>query len=487
MLFQLLKNRAKRYSQQVAVVDERRSVTFAQLFEETSATAIHFQAQGIDPGDAILLGVPPSIEFFAAFYASAAVGGIVLPVLPTGRIPQLMIQRNPVMAIGDSSFLDEARRLCGDRIRRLEWSRDIGLRPALKFGRFTRARVYRDECVVAVSSSGTTGTPALYDRAQSLLVRRGELRAEILGITPEDVLLATRPFNSGSSLNTHVVTPIVAGCRVVVQARFGRFQAADAIEREKVTVLYGVPYIFELLATIPAAHPVDFSSLRLCISGGAALADSVASAFTRRFGKPLRQLYGGSHIHPAFTCNLGGVAGAVGHTFGVFPMVVLGEDGKPQKTNTIGELAFDYTRTARRWKKYLRDNPNRRGRYIHTGDLGRADEQGNVFIVGQKSKFIKVRGNRVEPAEVEAVLRTHPAVQEAFVYGIDRGLPTEAVAAVVSGEGVGEVELLRHCARRLDGYKCPRTIEVRPTLPRNTQGKLARAILEEEVAGAHEG
>lgn len=486
MLIRLLEKQARLHGEKIAVVDERRRVGFAQLFEEASAAASHLRGQGILPGDPVLIGVPPSVEFFAAFYGCAALGAVILPVLPSGRIPQLMIDRNPAAAIGDPSFLDEARRLCGGGICCVPWSRDDGLREPVPPAPFKRARVWRDQCAVGVSSSGTTGTPALYYRSQSLLVRRGELRAEVLGITPDDVLLATRPFNSGSSVNTHVVTPIVAGCKVVVQERFRRFQAADAIGREKVTVLYAVPYIFELLATIPPAHPVDFSSLRLCIAGGAALADSVAANFAARFGKELRQLYGGSHIHPAFTCNLGDARGAVGKTSGVFPIAILDESGTPLQANAIGEIAFDYDRTARPWKKFLRENPNRRGRYVCTGDLGRTDERGNVFIVGQRSKFIKVRGNRVEPAEVEAVLRAHPAVREAFVYGIDRGRPTEAVAAIVSGESANELELLRHCARRLDGYKCPRKIEVRASLPRNAQGKLARTVLEEEVAAAHE-
>jgi hypothetical protein len=84
------------------------------------------------------------------------------------------------------------------------------------------------------------------------------------------------------------------------------------------------------------------------------------------------------YIHPAFTSNLAGVPGAVGQTFGAFPIAVLDEEGHAQKSGEIGEIVFDYTNVARPWKKYLRANPNRRGRYIFTGDLGKTDAQGNV-------------------------------------------------------------------------------------------------------------
>jgi long-chain acyl-CoA synthetase len=347
---------------------------------------------------------------------------------------------------------------------------------------FAGRKILREECVIGVSSSGTTGSPSIYYRSQELLVRRAEFRARSLEITPQDVLLSARPFNSGSSINSHVIMPLVAGCKIVVQERIRRFQAADAITRERVSILYAVPFVFELLASIPADYPADFSSLRLCISGSAPLADSVSQAFTRRFGAEIRQRYGGSHIHPAFTFNLAGVPGAVGQNFGSFPIAILDDNRQPVGADMIGEIAFDYSRIARPWRKYLRENPNRRGRYILTGDLGRMDRRGNVFIVGRKSPFIKVHGNRVEPAEVEAVLRSHPAVREAFVYSTNPGKPGEAVGAIVVAKSVTAGDLIRHCAERLDGYKCPRKILLRSALPRTPHGKLARSVLEKEIA-----
>jgi long-chain acyl-CoA synthetase len=482
MLYKLLAKQARVYGHRTAIIGETRALTFAQLFEETSSAAAHLKAQGCKQGDSIIIGVPPSPEFYVAFYAAAALGLVILPLLPAGRIPQLIIDRKPTVAVGDQKFLQEAQRYCEALRKSIPWTRQSGLGAVGAGTRFRRPKIFRAECAIGVSSSGTTGTPSIYYRSQELLVRRAELRAEAFGITRDDVLFSTRPFNSGSSINSHVVTPLAAGCKVVVQERFKRFEAAETIGRERVSVLYAVPYIFELLASIPTDYPVDFSSLRLCISGGAPLAESVANSFFRRFNIELRQLYGGSHIHPAFTCNFGEVRGAVGQTSGPFPIAILDGNGSIQKPDAIGEIAFDYARAAKRWKKYLKNNPNRRGRYIYTGDLGRADEQGNVFVVGQKSAFIKVRGNRVEPAEVEAVLRSHPAVQEAFAYPLDRGMSSEAVAAVVVGDSVLEGDLLRYCAQKLDGYKCPRKIEVRRSLPRNSQGKLARKLLEDEIA-----
>jgi len=483
MLYRLLSKQAKLYGDKVAIAGEERSLTFSQLLDESAATAAYFQDRGSRLGDPIVVGLPPSPEFYVVFYAAAAVGMVVLPVLPSGRIPESIVAKKPPWAAGEEPFLEQARAYCDSLQHTLVRQPKRGLVEMDSGSRFSRKKIFRAECVIGVSSSGSTGTPTIYFRSQELLVRRAEFRAESLGITPDDVLLSARPFNSGSSINSHVVMPMVAGCKIVVQERIKRFEAAGAIARERVSVLYTVPFVFELLASIPRDHPADFSSLRLCISGSAPLAQSVADAFSRRFGVEIRQRYGGSHIHPAFTYNFAGVPGAVGQTFGPFPIAVLDDDGNVQQPEIIGEIAFDYKRVAHPWKKYLERNPNRRGRYIYTGDLGRTDKEGNVYIVGRKSPFIKVRGNRVEPAEVEAVLRVHPAVQEAFVFGIDRGKPNEAVAALVVAHRVKDVELIRHCAQRLDGYKCPRKILFRSALPRTAHGKVARSVLEEEVAG----
>jgi len=484
MLYRLLIKQAEIYGDKIAVAGEERTLTFRQLLDEATATAGYFQARGAKIGDAMILGLPPSPEFYVAFYAAAALGLIVLPVLPSGRIPQLVVDRMAKFAVGDKQFMKQSRALCPALKQVVEWNCKEGMIYRRSGTPFARNKILRDECVIGVSSSGTTGTPSIYYRSQELLVRRAEFRANSMEITSQDVLLSARPFNSGSSINSHVIMPLVAGCKIVVQERIRRFQAADAITRERVSVLYAVPFVFELLASLPGDYPADFSSLRLCISGSAPLAESVSDSFTRRFGVEIRQRYGGSHIHPAFTFNLAGVPGAVGQNFGSFPIAVLDDNRQTVGADTIGEIAFDYNRIVRPWKKYLRQNPNRKGRYILTGDLGRMDGHGNVFIVGRKSPFIKVHGNRVEPAEVEAVLRSHPAVQEAFVYSTNPGKPDEAVGALVVAKSVTAGDLIRHCAKRLDGYKCPRKILIRGTLPRTPHGKLARSVLEKEIASS---
>jgi long-chain acyl-CoA synthetase len=475
VLYAELVRQSKKNPDKTAVVEERRSLTFAQLRENVDATAAYLQQLGIGVEERLLVGIPPSPEFYIFFYAAAALGATVIPVLPSAKLSAQFLKTDPVLAVGSREFVDNCSKSYPTLRATILWDRLSGLRVPEPVHPFRRKHVMRQEQVVAVSSSGTTGIPTVVFQSAELLLERAKLKARILGVSSDDVLLSIRPFNNGSSINNHVVVPLVKGCKVVVFERFERFKTIDAIARERVTILYAVALVFELLAAVPLSYPVDFLSLRLCISGGGPLSKYIHDRFHQRFGIWIRQRYGATQIIPAFTYNRAGVPGAVGQASGPFPVTVLNEHKKPARPEQIGEVVFNVPKFPAQWKKFFINHPHRRGRYIFTGDLGRLDKDGNLFIVGRKSSFIKVGGNRVEAAEVENILRTHPKVKEASVFPIRAGQIDEAVgAAVIAAGKVEQRELIEYCSQRLDSYKCPRQIAFKKSLPRNDNGKVIR-------------
>jgi long-chain acyl-CoA synthetase len=478
MIYQLLASQAQTLGHKVAVCGEDRRLTYEQLYRDASRAARHFESLGLRPSDPILIGVPPSPDFFVAFYGACALGLLALPVLPSGKVSDPIQEVHPVAAIGDDHFLATVRGRCKTVKNEIKWDRSNGLDVQSSGMGFVRSRIFRTENVLGVSSSGTTGDPQLYLRPAESIVSRARLRSQVQGIREEDVFLATRPFNSGSAINAHIILPLVVGGRVVVHERFERFKAVQAIASERVTVLYAVPFIFEMLVSISDRYPSDFSSLRICISGSAPLPQHVSKRFYERFGLRIRQRYSGSHFYPAFSYNLDGPPDSVGRVDGYFPIAILDESGGPAEPNQMGEIVFSLATLPLDLRPLAEKNPNRQGAFIFTGDLGQYDAAGNVYVVGRKSPFIKVAGNRVEPAEVEYVLRSHPQVKEALVHGTRLADADEAVAAVVVAESeVSREDLLRYCAARLDGYKCPTRIEFRDSLPRSPHGKILRASL----------
>jgi long-chain acyl-CoA synthetase len=470
-----LAQQARHRSHACAIIGERRRLDYRQFLDEVDDAAAYLESLQLKAGEPIIIGVAPCPEFHVVFFAACALGLLVLPALPSGKIPALMVQAGPRAAVGSASFLREARARCGGVTHFLEYGPDETFRFSRRAANWSRARACRDEPILAVSSSGTTGEPSLYPRSARQILNRAEMRAAAHQLRADDVLFSTRPYNSGSAINNHVIMPVFVGCSIVVQERFERIKAADAISRERVTVLWAVPFIFEMLASVPQERTLDFSSVRMCVSGSAALSPAVAQRFEERFGLIIRQRYGGSQIHPAFTFNLDGPRDSVGRIDGMFPIVILDDDGNELVAPRIGEIAFDVAKSPPLWRKTLEANPNVRNGYLRSGDLGRADELGNVYVVGRKSAFIKVGANRVEPAEVENVLRLHPKVSEALVYAVKIGDVEEAVHAdVIARDGANERDLLNFCAQHLDGYKCPRRIFIKDDLPRNVHGKIIR-------------
>ena len=487
MIYRQIKRWASKDPERIIIVGERRTLTYRQLLEEVDACAAYFQSREIKAQTPILIGVPPAPEFYVAFFAACAVGATAIPLLPSSTGIAAPVRHSaPAMAVGSRAFLNAVRSQLPCLRDELLWDSKTGLHLPPGRQHFKKDRLIREEKVLALPSSGSTGEPMLRYRSAEIVVKRAQLRADLTAITSDDVLLTTRPINSGAGFSFHVTLPVLAGCKVVVHEKFQRFKAAETIATKRVTVLNSVPLVFELLASIPNSYPADFSSLRLCMSGGAPLSRYVREKFYQRYAIHIRQRYGGRHFSPACAWNYSDVADAVGQKSGPFPLTVLNDDGRESGTDQIGEVAFDYSKMARIWKKALKENPNRRGKFLHTGDLGRIDADGNVFIVGRKSRFVKVASNRVEPAEVENVLRSHPLIRDAVVYALDAGTRNEAVAAIVAASPkVTFSDVLNFCAARLEPYKCPRRIEFRRSLPHNAHGKVIRHIFEKASDQPH--
>ena len=478
MLYNALEISAQKYPDKRAVIGEHRALTFAELVQQVRQVVRYFQNLRLGPQDHLVVGIPPSPEFYVLFFAAATLGVKMIPVSPSGKFSSQIKALGPITIAGGKDFVATAQR-SGVQLRQIiPWDKKLGLLITPPAGRFVRLKRVRQEAVLGTSSSGTTGEPVIFMRSAESLLRRAQLGGIAWGIKSKDVMLSTGPFTSGVNVNYHLILPVILGATVAVLEKFHWRKVVEMAPREQVTVLFAVPMIFDLLARLPSSYHPDFSSFRLCISGGTHLPDDIADRFHRRFDIRIGQGYGGVHFAPAFTVNGGQTPGAVGRKDGLFPVRILDGKGNATGAGKIGEIAFDTLGIKNRWARMaLSRNPNRRGRYVYTGDLGRLDKRGNLFVVGRKAALIKVGANSVIPAEVEDVLRSHPRVQDAVVFPLRTGQTNESVGALVVRNGrLTREELIDHCARQLDAYKCPRAISFRKSLPRNNHGKIIRYI-----------
>ncbi len=361
MLYRALVGQSKKNPKKVAVVGERRSLTYGELLKQVHAAAVYLRKRGFRAGDHLILGIPPSPEFYTLFYAAATLGIVTLPLPPAGKISSRVKTRKGVAIAGSNAFLDNARNFGFDISLIIPWSKKHGLRIPTNSGKLIREKLVSTDDVLGTSTSGTTGEPVIFARSAAELYHRAKLRIEGMKICRDDVLLSVGPFTSGVNAVFHLVLPVISGCQVVVLEQFDRRKTVDAIRDRKVSVLCSIPLTFEVLAYLPKNYSADFSSLRLCISNGAPLSKNIYQRFRERFAIGIGQMYGGSDFAPAFTFNRGDAAEAVGQRSGPFPTKVVDDNGHELPNGRIGEIVFDLGAVSNRaLKSVLLRNPNRR-------------------------------------------------------------------------------------------------------------------------------
>jgi long-chain acyl-CoA synthetase len=260
-----------------------------------------------------------------------------------------------------------------------------------------------------------------------------------------------------------------------------RDHALEVLERERATVFPAVPFIFRLLAEAPGHG--DLSALRLCLSAAAALPRPTFEAFEQRFGVPIRQAYGSTETG-AVSANLDEdpwtTWRSVGRPLHGVEIAVRDAAGEPAADGRIGEIAV---RSPAMTHGYAgRPELNRdvfAGGWFLTNDRGRVDEEGRLHIAGRKKLLIDVKGDKVDPVEVEDVLAVHPKVHEVVVVGVESGAEGEDLikAVVVPDGGCEARELIRFARERLSNYKVPQMVEFRDEIPRGASGDVLRKYL----------
>jgi long-chain acyl-CoA synthetase len=435
-----------------ALVHRDERVTHSDLLDRVERCAEGLAARGVGPGDAVAVLLPNGPAFVTAFFALTGLGAIVVPL-------------NPQFKPDERDFCFRAcdvREVLSDELAVAEL---VEQHPRRRLG--PRAP---GDTLVYQFSSGSTGRPKRLARTH------GQLWAEANSYTfigPDDRLFCAIPLFHTYGMGCCLIAAVRHGATLVflddphpfVLRRVG---ALELLERERVTVFPGVPFNFRLLADAPAT--ADLSSLRLCFSAGTALPRETADAFRARFGVPVRQLYGCTEAG-TLTADLDPepVADSVGTPVGrVEVRIEAGEVAVSSPAMTRG-----YSDTAELNARVFRDG------WFRTGDLGRVDAAGRLYVTGRKKLLIEVAGHKVDPVEVEDVVLTHPAVREAVVVGVANGGGREETvkAVVVPADGCGEREVIEFCSERLANFKVPQIVEFRDEIPRSPLGKVLRKYL----------
>ncbi|MFJ9543813.1 AMP-binding protein [Streptomyces sp. NPDC101225] len=482
-------------------VSSGRTLTYAELAGLVGRLAAGLAAEGIGKGDVVALHSPNTILFPVVLYATTTVGGTVTTLSPLAapdEIAKQLIDSETRLMVSVSALIESARaavevvrRMTGRDIEILVCDSAEGHRPVLGLLGDGDVPAYEfdaaEDVAVLPYSSGTTGVPKGVMLTHRNLCTNLEQMAGLHQVEEGDRVIAILPFFHIFGLTALVNGALRRGATVYVHARFDLEAFLTSLERDRITHAYVAPPVMLALAKHPAVGNVDLSGLRRIICAAAPLDAGVQAAVADRLGVEVGQGYGMTELSPVSHLhadgNLGEPAACVGHLLPSTQARLVDPDtGLDVAEGEPGEV---WIRGPQVMKGYFgrpeaTDATVDADGWLHTGDIGRVDEDGNWFIVDRVKELIKYKGYQVAPAELEAILVQHPGIADAAVIGVHDeagGEIPKAFVVPMTGVSISAAEVMAHVEGQVAPYKRIRRVEFIEAVPKAASGKILRRRL----------
>jgi long-chain acyl-CoA synthetase len=480
---------ARRAPGRPAVVFGDRVLTYGELDREAGRVAAGLSRAGLRPGERVCLHLANRPEFPLAYYGCHKLGvtPVALNVTYAREELRYIIADSEAAAILSAppfaAQLPEAGETPTVRVRV-----GTGEPGAIGFEAFAAHPPMRavdgdrEDLAAILYTSATTGRPKGVMLTHANVVSNTHATVHHLRMTPDDAGLCALPLFHCFGQNFIMNALVAAGGTMVLQERFVPADFLAAIARHRVTILYAVPTMYILLlAGDLAAH--DLSPLRLSFSAAAMLPGDVESRWTTASGLPVSQGYGLTESSPFATYNHEHRhrPGSVGTPIENVEVRVVDEQDREVPDGELGEIVIRGPNVMRGYLGKPEDTAwTLRGGWLHSGDIGRRDDDGYFYVVDRVKDMVNVAGFKVFPREVEVVLFEHPAVAEVAVLGRPDPIKGEVVRACVvlrAGHSATADDLIDRCRGRLASYKVPVVVEFLTALPKSPTGKILKKNL----------
>lgn len=510
MLRQKLAEIAQKYPQKTAIVEGSSSITYQELYAQVEGLGKGLSSLKISYDDCIAVVLPNCTEFVVSFYATAKLNAVFLPLNHLFKEEELnyyINDSNGKVIITDIARAELCQQIIAKSERQIELITVDAAHPSSTYFYDLilpedRESGTEDNVVLPWEnflyqySSGSTGRPKRVGRTQHNLYHEVTNFTETVKVTPADNILCLVPMYHAHGLGNCLLAALHNGATLVILEQFRqkgtpmeapfvfrRSRVLELIEQEQITILPAVPYIFKTLAETPDSTDVDLTSLRLCFSAGNFLSKEIFEQFQARFAIPIKQLYG--------CTEAGSVAidlddadkpyGSVGRPMQNVQIQIISDHNKILPVGEVGEIVIKSETLTSGYHNMPELNQEAfKDKAFLTGDLGRIDESGRLYITGRKKILIDTGGRKVDPIEIEDVLITHPNIKEAVVVGAKSPLAGEIIKAVIvthSNQICDDREISDYCKTKLAAFKVPRVIEFRNEIPKSPLGKILRKAL----------
>jgi long-chain acyl-CoA synthetase len=485
MLLEKIIEQGRIRGNQIAIVDDHRSITFRQLRHGSNIMAGHVKKIAGDQ-ERIGLLLPQSSAFAVAFVGCRWIGRIVVPLNYLLRPPELLAicQDAGLKTVFTIRFFKELAQALAAAGIKVVFMEDLSFKKIPWPRRLNPRRP--DDTAVIMYTSGTSATPKGVmltnanldsDVQDSIVQARFDAHMTFLGILP--MFHALGLMGCG-------LAPLSLGCKVIYQARFNPAAVLQAIQQYKIQIVIAVPTMFAHMASAKGAAREVFSSVVYAISGGEPLPQTLVEKYRDQFGITLLEGFGLTETSPMVSFNTpwANKPGSVGKPLPRVELRVVDDNDKPLGPNQDGEL---WVKGPNVMKGYW-NKPQETAAaltsdgWFKTGDVARVDDNGYLFITGRKKELIIMAGEKIVPTEIEEVIRQHPAVLLAAVIGTKDPQRGEVPVAFVQlepdiAEKPDAAQIRAFVRSRLAPYKTPRDVYFLEAMPCSPTGKILKREL----------
>ncbi len=507
----LLEDSAREVPERTAIVCGDTTLSYAQVNAAANQIANGLVQAGIKKGDTVALSCPNMPYFPIVYYGILKAGAVVVPlnILLKGREiayhlrdasakAYFCFEGTPELPLGETGFtafqeVDSCEHFFLITANPSAPSPHASARTLEMLmhdqpDRFETVATHPDDTAVILYTSGTTGQPKGAELSHLNMLLNARLSDTMYPRADHDVHLITLPLFHSFGQTVQMNTGFYNRATLVLLPRFTPDAALRLMEQQNVTFFAGVPTMYWALLNHPGAGKYDLGkiarNLRLCISGGAAMPVEVMRAFEEKFGVKILEGYGLSETSPVATFNRldrERKPGSIGLPVWGVSVRIVDQNDQDVGVNQVGEILIRGHNVMKGYYKRPEATAEAmRHGWFHTGDVGRRDEEGYIYIVDRVKDMVIRGGFNVYPREIEEVLMTHPAVSLAAVIGVSHPRHGEEVKAFVilkEGAKVTEAELVAWAKENMADYKYPRIIEFRTALPMTATGKILKQEL----------
>ena len=486
-----------------AIADGERRLNYQQLNRRVNRLAGALQGLGLQPGDRISILSYNRLEFVEVIMAAAKLGLILVPLNWRFTPTELAFNLNDSGAetlLFDADLAELAKGVM--ETTPLKQYIVFGEKPILNAHAYEsllagysesepqiNPRPNLDTPHIIMYTAGTTGKPKGAILSQGASFWNALNLNLALDFTSADRNLAVLPMFHIGGIGLFTLPMLYDGGTVVIQRTFDPAGTLALLEKERITLFFGVPAIFLALIQHPAFHAAAFKNVRLVMSGGAPLPVSLVQHY-HEAGIVLRQGFGMSEAAPSISTLAQELAlkkaGSIGRALMHLEARVVDDNLKAVPAGDVGELVIRGPNLLQGyWNRPDATEEALAGGWFHTGDLARMDADGDLYIVERKKDMFISGGENVYPAEVENAIYELPQVAEAAVFGVQHdkwGEVGRAVVVLKENQQLTAEAIIAHLKGRLAKYKIPQSVVFAAQLPRNAAGKVLKNLLRERYA-----